>query len=67
MNKEQVIELMRSSTSKDEWNNNCDTIKRECGGYPFYWYDEIVKSGLIDEVLGEGSSQIKFLVYSNTK
>jgi len=46
MKKEEVIKLMKSSKSEAEWNNNCDKVKKECGGYPDFWYEEIVKSRL---------------------
>lgn len=38
MNQQQVIDLMKSSKTHAEWNTNCDKVKRECGGYPEYWY-----------------------------
>ena len=56
MNEVQVIELMRSSKSETEWNNNCDEVKKACGGYPCFWFAAIIMSGLMDEVMGDGSS-----------
>lgn len=47
MNKSQVVELMKSSTSEIEWNANCDKVKKTCGGYPDFWYREIIVSGLL--------------------
>lgn len=51
MNREQVIELMESSQSEAEWNANCDRVKRECGGYPVFWFEAIMLSGLANRVL----------------
>lgn len=46
MNQEQVVSLMESSKSEDEWNDNADRVKAECDGYPHWWYGAIVVSGL---------------------
>ena len=50
MEKQEVIALMESSKSDEEWNANCDKVKKAYGGYPDYWYAEIVLSGLCDRV-----------------
>ena len=60
MNKNEVLELMKSSNNEDEWNNNCDAVKAACGGYPDFWYQEIILNGLMDETMGQGSSEITF-------
>jgi hypothetical protein len=61
MNKQEVIDLMKSSKSNKDWNTNCDIVKLENGGgYPNYWYAEVILSGLCDATLGAGSSTIKF-------
>ena len=57
--KEELISLMRSSKNSKEWKSNCEIVKKECNGYPDFWYETIVLSGLCDEVLGKGSSEIK--------
>lgn len=49
MNQQQVEELMKSSKSAKEWNDNCDKVKRACGGYPTFWYAAIIRSGLLAE------------------
>lgn len=46
MKKEEVVKLMKSSKSEKEWNENCDKVKKECNGYPDFWYVEIIMSGL---------------------
>ena len=45
----EVVELMKSSRSEAEWNDNCDRVKRNCGGYPSWWYETIIMSGLLHE------------------
>lgn len=62
MTQEQIINLMKSSRNSDEWNRNCDTVKKACKGYPDFWYKEIVLSGLMDRTLGAGSSELKISV-----
>lgn len=50
MEKQEAIDLMKSSKSEDEWNTNCDTIKIVFNGYPDWWYMEIINSGLLAKV-----------------
>jgi hypothetical protein len=60
MEKHEVLDLMRSSKNSKEWNVNCDTIKKaHNNNYPDWWYQEVILSGLCDEVMGAGSSTIK--------
>ena len=42
----EVIKLMESSQSAEEWNANCDKVKKANGGYPDFWYTSIVLSGV---------------------
>lgn len=50
--KEEVITLMKSSKNEMEWDNNCDIVKSlHGGGYPDYWYETFVRSGLANEIL----------------
>ncbi|MCK4958025.1 MAG: hypothetical protein KAT00_01460 [Planctomycetes bacterium] len=46
MTKQEVIDLMKSSKSEEEWNNNCAKMRAACGGWPPFWYEVIVSSGL---------------------
>lgn len=46
MTEAEVVALMESSKSEEEWNENCDAVKRQCGGYPPFWYTAIIISGL---------------------
>jgi len=48
MTMKEVIELMKSSATTKEWNANCDKVKEaHDGGYPPYWFKEIILSGLM--------------------
>ena len=49
MSREEVIKLMESSTSSEDWNQNCDRVKEACGGYPGFWYEAIILSGVIEK------------------
>jgi len=49
-NKDVALQLLKSSKSEREWNNACDAIKDANSGYPSWWYQEIVLSGLVHEV-----------------
>jgi len=49
MTKEEVIDLMKTSKNSGEWNANCDIVKdAHNGGYPSYWTQTIVRSGLMN-------------------
>lgn len=45
-NPEDVATLMQSSRSEFQWNENCDRVKEANGGYPGWWYETIVLSGI---------------------
>jgi len=48
MTPQEVKELMQSSKSEQEWNDNCDKVKKENGGdYPAWWFVEIMLSGTL--------------------
>lgn len=52
MTRDEVVVLMAGSKTVDEWNANCDTVKRDNDGvYPDYWFEEILHSGLAHRVL----------------
>lgn len=42
---------MSSSDSEASWNTNCDQVKAAFGGYPDFWRDDILFSGLSKRVL----------------
>lgn len=65
MTQKEVLDLMSSSTTSQEWNQNCLKVKEaHKGEYPSYWYAEVITSGLMDRTLGEGSSKIKVSTHS---
>ena len=42
-----VVNLMKSSKTKKEWEKNCDSVKAANGGkYPYFWYDAVEQSRL---------------------
>jgi len=47
---ENIVALMRSSKSAQEWNANCDKVKEANNGYPDFWYGAIVLSGIAANV-----------------
>jgi hypothetical protein len=42
-----VVTLMSSSKSEKEWNANCNKVETANNGYPSYWYQAIVLSGVM--------------------
>lgn len=65
MDRKMVIALMESSKNKQEWNDNCDKVQAALDGcYPDFWYAAIVQSGLMDRVLGAGSSDAHAIDFS---
>jgi hypothetical protein len=50
MSESEVVQLISRSKSEAEWNDNCDRVKKECGGYPSFWYVAIIMSGLLSRV-----------------
>lgn len=53
MNKEEVVKLMESSKTEQEWNDNCDKVKKACDGYPDFWFSTIISSGLGGRVMAK--------------
>lgn len=50
MTPEEVKELMQSSKSEQEWNDNCDKVKAEnAGEYPDFWFSTIILSGTLQK------------------
>ncbi len=52
MNQDEVVALMESSKNEQEWNDNADTVKRKCDGYPDFWFSAIMLSGVHMAVTG---------------
>lgn len=53
MNEQEVIALMESSKSSQEWDANADKVKKACAGYPAFWYPAIIMSGLAKRVMAK--------------
>lgn len=41
-----VADYMVKATSLKDWDRRCYQVRRANGGYPIFWLDAIVKSGL---------------------
>jgi len=50
MNRQEVTQLMESSKTEQQWNDNCDKVKAEFNGYPDFWFPDIIMSGLCGRV-----------------
>jgi hypothetical protein len=60
MTEQQVVDLMKSSTTQADWNKNIEKVKTAfSGNYPPFWYPAIIASGLMAKTMGEASTQIR--------
>jgi len=51
MSKEQALSILEATKSEQEWNNAIDhQIKPAFGGYPEWWFFEVVMSGFAHRV-----------------
>mgnify|MGYP001474847768 CR=1 FL=1 len=56
MEKQEVKEIMQSSKSEQEWNENCDKIKEQNNGqYPDFWFETIILSGVLTKTKEENN------------
>ncbi len=63
MSQIEVVELMKSSTSEDSWNQNCDKVKAVFGGqYPLFWYSAIVLAGIAKETAAKWGSDAEIKI-----
>lgn len=46
----EVVAYMKDAISSTDWNIRCDEIKRRCEGYPDFWYQSVIASGLMKRV-----------------
>lgn len=44
--RENVVNLMKSSKTENEWKINCDKVKQANNGYPSFWYEAVILSNL---------------------
>ncbi len=60
----EVIALMETSQSEREWRKNCNEVKRRCGGdYPDFWYEEILASGVGEQIMNRWGGTTKIRVH----
>jgi hypothetical protein len=59
---DEMLRLM-SCKSYDDWAAACKDIKAAHGGqYPNDWYALVIQSGLMDQIMGAGSSKISVII-----
>jgi hypothetical protein len=63
---EGVRTFMSQATDSRDWGVRCDVVKQVNGGYPPFWYQEIILSGLMDQTLGQGASAMKVVTFKST-
>lgn len=44
---DEELKALADSKSEEEWNRNCDLIKKNHGGYPSDWYSKVIATGLV--------------------
>ena len=62
MSEQEVIDLMKSSKSEQEWNANADIVRSKYDGYPDFWFMAIIASGIASEVLSGFGIDIKIRI-----
>ena len=69
IDKQRIVALMLSSRSEKEWNDNCDAVKAEFGGYPRWWYETIIMSGVLPRTAARwgDNGKIKIRHFGPTK
>lgn len=61
MSESEVVSLMESSRTAEQWDDNADKVKAACDGYPDFWYEAIIVSGVARRTAASygGSAEIK--------
>jgi hypothetical protein len=55
---------MSRSQSEQQWNANCDTIKKTWGGqYPPFWFSTMIASGLGNKIAARWGGDTDIHVY----
>lgn len=58
MTRDDVMTLMQSSQSNDDWNANTRKVKAAFGGqYPEFWYEDFIASGLTKSIPARWGNQ----------
>lgn len=47
MSESEVVSLMESSRTAEQWDANADKVKAACKGYPEFWWPAVVQSGVM--------------------
>lgn len=47
MLEDKELEALAATTSEQEWNDVCDAVKANHGGYPSDWFSKVILSGLM--------------------
>ncbi len=55
---EGVTAHMSESTSEADWNLRCDQVRKANGGYPDFWFTDVIMAGLPERTLGPGAGEI---------
>ena len=64
---DEELDMLKAVTSGTEWDDACSKVKKvRDGSYPFDWYEKVITSGLIDQVLGAGAGEIKLVTPIST-
>ena len=55
------LKALEESSTENEWNTNCDSIKDAHGGFPVDWFPRVVLSGLLERTAAKwgGDGRIK--------
>lgn len=63
MSRDEVVKLMESSQTQEEWNGNCDKVKKACNGYPDFWFVAVISSGLAGRVMANfgGDDRVRIM------
>ena len=64
MTRDEVIALMETSQTREQWNTNCDVVKANCNGYPPFWFEAIIQSGVGDRIAARWGSDMKIRAYN---
>lgn len=70
MTEQEVIDLMSSATSDEDWNQKTLQVKRAFNnGYPAFWYPAIIASGLGDKIAAKwgGSTGLQIKIFNLDK
>lgn len=64
MNEQEVIELMETSKSAREWDDNCDKVKAACDGYPEFWWTTMIQSGRGNKIATQWGGSTELTIQS---